>query len=53
MPHLSSDDRHAPPVRKPRDEDEEEDLNDANYDEVGRTRLGENGGIEVKGICWH
>ncbi|WAR16561.1 PRP6-like protein [Mya arenaria] len=29
-----SDDRHGPPVKKPRDgDDEEEDLNDANYDE--------------------
>ncbi|CAH1772919.1 unnamed protein product [Owenia fusiformis] len=29
-----SDDRHAPPVKKPKnDDEEEEDLNDANYDE--------------------
>lgn len=29
-----SDDRHAPPVKRPKKQDEEEDLNDANYDEV-------------------
>lgn len=30
------DDRHGPPAKKSKDEDkeEEEDLNDANYDEV-------------------
>ena len=29
-----SDDRHAPPTKRPKKQDEEEDLNDANYDEV-------------------
>lgn len=34
---VSSEDRHAPPIKKSKkdqEEDEEEDLNDANYDEV-------------------
>jgi len=33
---FSSDDRHGPPAKKSKDDekDEEEDLNDANYDEV-------------------
>ena len=29
-----SDDRHAPPTKRPKKQDDEEDLNDANYDEV-------------------
>ena len=29
-----SDDRHAPPIKRVKKQDEEEDLNDANYDEV-------------------
>ena len=29
-----SDERHGPPVKRKRDDDGEEDLNDANYDEV-------------------
>lgn len=33
--YIFSDDRHAPPIKKSKnDDEEEEDLNDANYDEV-------------------